>query len=648
MRVDRPSTTSESFTVTEWKNAIQNIGGFKVKVPRFQRSLVWSLEQKRSLIASLVNGMPIGTLLVAADQDASRDEADANLVDGLQRSAAIDEFTISPQTLLDLREIKHFTAPFEDLAEAFNSAGVETDTQVLLNVATTWLHSLGSLESSAGFSWDRLGRSLIGPIEQSGAEQALTVGRVEGCLRRIEDLVRETVEQGRMSEVPVLIYRGPREFWPDIFAQLNRAGTPLTRYEVFAAMWEDKEVAESHASARLREIVVHRYAEVNDRGIHLAFDVDSNAPLTLFEYLFALGRAVAEDYPNLFSLPSEPTAENPAIFNLFNVLHGLRTSDMPSLPEHIKDVDDDGRFQLSGLEAAIRRACGGLQDLIGTVATIGVKSQGAGNQKPEVPFTSNQVASLIARLVLSRYDTDTWSEKHSDEAIDEYGQILRNASRHLLHDVLLGVWSGHGDSRLHQVVWDSNSRVAKASSHYVNPVSDSDLGMVLDVWHADQLAKQHTRRVVGQVERLVLKHIHANGNHLDHESNVWEVEHVYPVAGLVKRADGDPQGQWPINAVSNLALLPKSTNRNKSDVTVAGFLGDKPRRMNQNDYDVACDHIRNAVLHDHPETLDWTFGTKPGSSFDRGAFVAFLTERWGAQKQQIRQTLQRLEATCQP
>ncbi len=37
--------------------------------------------------------------------------------------------------------------------------------------------------------------------------------------------------------IPVLIYQGKQEELPNIFERLNRGGTSLTKYEVFASTW---------------------------------------------------------------------------------------------------------------------------------------------------------------------------------------------------------------------------------------------------------------------------------------------------------------------------------------------------------------------------------------------------------------------------
>lgn len=73
-------------------------------IPRFQRDLVWTLEQKQKLILSIMDNLPIGTLymnrvfIYKADNSsmdyAAMAELDTILYDGQQRFNAIKDFLV--------------------------------------------------------------------------------------------------------------------------------------------------------------------------------------------------------------------------------------------------------------------------------------------------------------------------------------------------------------------------------------------------------------------------------------------------------------------------------------------------------------------------------------------------------------------------
>jgi uncharacterized protein with ParB-like and HNH nuclease domain len=54
-------TKPEPWTIGELREAIERE---VVRIPRFQRSLVWTDEQRRNLIDSIFRGYPIGSLLL--------------------------------------------------------------------------------------------------------------------------------------------------------------------------------------------------------------------------------------------------------------------------------------------------------------------------------------------------------------------------------------------------------------------------------------------------------------------------------------------------------------------------------------------------------------------------------------------------------
>jgi uncharacterized protein with ParB-like and HNH nuclease domain len=83
------SCNYESWTLKEVADALENRQkeGRIIKVPLFQRSIVWKEEQSRMFIDSLKKGFPIGTLLFA--KSVQDNQEIFTLIDGLQRSSTI-------------------------------------------------------------------------------------------------------------------------------------------------------------------------------------------------------------------------------------------------------------------------------------------------------------------------------------------------------------------------------------------------------------------------------------------------------------------------------------------------------------------------------------------------------------------------------
>lgn len=121
---NKDRTTEKSKTAAR---AFYNPLGRKVLlgfvIPDFQRGLVWSVDQKVSLIESIWRGIPIGTYSVNFDTDKLPPDLTNILIDGQQRLEAIDaywnnEFEFGGYYWKDLSELDqhHFVrAPFPQM-----------------------------------------------------------------------------------------------------------------------------------------------------------------------------------------------------------------------------------------------------------------------------------------------------------------------------------------------------------------------------------------------------------------------------------------------------------------------------------------------------------------------------------------------------
>lgn len=64
-----------------------------LEVPAFQRGLVWKLAKKTALIHSISQGYPIGALLMYVKPEKRGSRTVLQVIDGLQRSTAILDYT---------------------------------------------------------------------------------------------------------------------------------------------------------------------------------------------------------------------------------------------------------------------------------------------------------------------------------------------------------------------------------------------------------------------------------------------------------------------------------------------------------------------------------------------------------------------------
>lgn len=652
-RGSRQSTTVESLTLRTLFDQVEGRDAERtIVLPRFQRAVVWSASQRKDLLSSLLRGFPVGSLLLALDGRDPDGRERFSLVDGLQRTTAILELMRSPLRAISLDSI----VP-QDLFDALSARCQElvptASSRIFSEAVEDWLPGISGLSRSDGFDWDDLRshvRSVVDPDDL--AHSFWESPETTQVLKRILDDVESKIRAAGDIQIAALVYRGSNDHLPHIFERLNSSGTPLTRYEIYAATWGHSSV--SGEGEGVRQAVEARYASVLERGFELDFVFDESAPLNLFEYLFGLGKVLADRFTLLFPDSPNPSDESPTAFVLATVLFGLQISQMGKLEQVMKSQLGDA-FDVSAFEDAVLEACEEVQQRIAPVVSLQLRSSA---KTRFIAHSQNQILSQIARYMVERYDTVSWAKATERERTARAAQILKWIPHHFFFDVISENWKGAGDSRLFRVVWESVEQETGTRSGaadlrpaplYMSPPTDIEWGMALDQWHSRQTKKsQVSRTSISNVDKLVLKLIYSGRiSHLDNLNVQFEIEHVYPVSGLKTRISSAGDAGWPISAISNLALLPAKTNREKGAQTVAAFLQTLSEAAandpESNDPLLTEEHLRAAVIGPAVETLDWTYGSRQRSEgFVKADYEEFLAGRWLYLREAILAALMRL------
>ncbi|WP_170970194.1 DUF262 domain-containing protein [Nocardioides jishulii] len=123
------------------------IPGIAVKIPRFQRSLVWGDDQRKLLIESIHKGYPIGSLLLYKRPNPNGKVEVYQVVDGLQRTSTLVEYAENP---LEYAPVAVFSDEFVQEVAAEYNTGAEHVRRALQD----WMKTTGRLDSASGYeSW---------------------------------------------------------------------------------------------------------------------------------------------------------------------------------------------------------------------------------------------------------------------------------------------------------------------------------------------------------------------------------------------------------------------------------------------------------------------------------------------------------------
>ena len=199
-----------------------------VKLPKYQRRLVWSKDQKENFIDNISKGYPFGSILLYRYKNAD----ELSLIDGLQRYSAMIDFKDNPSKYFNnygsfINEIVAEIKSLEDLELSANSE--ENIREKLDGIFKAYLMEP---DPSPYYIRDAITKGAdcisIYPTTEESLNKLLYVqGRLDKAVEDFLDLDDVII--------PCIVFNGDESMLPDVFANLNRGGTKLSKYQVLAA-----------------------------------------------------------------------------------------------------------------------------------------------------------------------------------------------------------------------------------------------------------------------------------------------------------------------------------------------------------------------------------------------------------------------------
>lgn len=564
----RSTTVPEQWPISRLEAALSDDPATNehVELPKFQRSVVWSEKKQRALIQSLLEGYPVGSLLLY-ERPSAADRKTYLLVDGLQRTTAIQNYLKEPlgymtiEALADAR-VGSVRKSLRSLAENTALGDDAIDATI-----EEWMQTTRTLEQAQGFSGYRLAQQLA----RRFAPDAQEADRDE-LMSAAEQLVDDLRELSDIRNVvlPAIVYRGPENVLPDIFERINALGTSLSKYEIFAAAWVNQET--EVGTVEVRDAVARRYQDYIDKGFRVyGIGDDGSIPnYSLFDYLFGLGKVVAQRFPLLFGEPSDATSTESAAFTLATLAHGMRVADMKKLPGKMSRSATTQRVDPQPFEEALVDACDFVNSTLRPFIGLKLNKASGGTL---IVHTEYQVSSMIARALAARYEPQTWEEREGWQA--EREMLKLTLPQRYLYDVLQQNWRGAGDTRLYNWTWKQleGDSDPTPSPMYLEQISPDEWAAALRSYFQEQMGRvQRMRSHVRAVDKLFLKFVYSGiVSYQEEMQKTFEIDHLFPVSRLVELI-GDDEDGWPISAVANLAMFENDLNREKTKYTVSEYL----------------------------------------------------------------------------
>ena len=191
----------------------------RIKLPKFQRGFVWTATKKNDFVETLHKGFPFGALLVYPESQ----EADSKLVllDGQQRLSTIQQYKNDPLKFwkpLNHDEYKNALASVNEILTEDNKIDEKT--------------------------FDELvdGKRDLADWADEAADRKEDRKAIRDLIKGLRAKVADYVDLESLK-ILAIKFIGSRDSIADVFANLNKGGIPLSKYEIYSAAWVNTEIS---------------------------------------------------------------------------------------------------------------------------------------------------------------------------------------------------------------------------------------------------------------------------------------------------------------------------------------------------------------------------------------------------------------------
>jgi len=524
----------------------------KIDIPKFQRGLVWGKPKKREFIKTLKEGLPIGMLLLAPRGDRYL------IIDGLQRFTTMKEYSRNFFSYIDKSEI----TDFDLMAIILASSDARKNYDEYIESAKK-----STLEEMRSIIAERIGQSQNKNHFDISKEIALELCKKiailpnEDCYNiqgEIFKIIEKIYNQAKIDDitVPIIIFRGADDELASIFQKLNQEGVKLSKYDVFAATWIKNTVVVKN-DPKFIECITNKYeaAEVNSDLEIAGFDPEEmkqSGELTVFEYSFALGKALMEACPVLFPKLDEAKVDSIG-FLILAELMGLSYQKMGQLGARValyKSLD------FKQLKDSIIEAGRIVETSLGRFIE---SPSGKGTKRISLACHSElQVASYIIVIFKLMYSLTPEEGLKKNLQSKELQRVKRYLRTHYIYDIIRGYWTGSGDTKLEEIIADP------PICRYVKDVDKNEFEQEVSRWMNESNQKIKSVNVAAET-KLFLNYLF-RGRVGATDSGSYDIEHCVP-KDVVKKYYHKKDIMVPMSSVCNLTYIPVFDNRSKGEET---------------------------------------------------------------------------------
>ena len=551
----------------------------QIQIPTYQRGVVWKPNMQKELIDSIKNGYPFGSLVIYTyGRNSSLDNKPDLLIDGLQRSTAIFKFINNPSDFFDENDIsdEYLDKLIDIMSGTFSESGIRNKIKTIIVEWVKGHKNSETVRNMKPYLCTQILMKEIPSLTYQSESEIEVLNKVTEIISPIFEQYKNLCLTVEEKEIPYIEISGDDTNLSEIFFRINDRGVKLNKQNKFAATWVNDPIKITNPNLySLVNLVMYRYEAIAASGTAV-YGYDSSEflrkkELDVFELTYAFGKKITTEFPELFINKNDVIAIDTVSFTLINAcLLGTKDT-LPKMNRLLLDRFENDDIKINAFLINILSCIKFVDDILAPVTKF--KSNKRLNKSPL--HTEFQIVSLIASIFRLKYITEkdgkyifNLTKTNANWNLISK-ELSRNALKKYIFDIIDGIWSGHGDNTLDNII-KYNYDI------YTREIKRSDFGLAIRNWYSSQ--KNERREYIAsdvaspkEPEKVLLNLIYANTFTAADQLSIekYDIEHL-----ATKKLMENKLKQYneilklPISSFGNLCLLPEYNNRKKKDLTI--------------------------------------------------------------------------------
>lgn len=541
-----------------------------IKIPQFQRNVVWNSKKRKEFVETLRKGNPFGCILVHQTED-----KEYLLVDGLQRVSTIKNYSNNPfdyfdYTDLDSKLVKELIKHHYEVNGIMYQENSEAVEQLCVQLQKSIFTRLKNDESIPHISFE-----LVKEFSLVNDEILFTI---------IERVIQDFKENANIADlfVPAIVYTGPSENLPAIFYNLNTGGVNLSKYETFSSLWDASKYKLDDQD--INNKIYEKYdlmREKSDLDVDISKEDIVENGVTLFEYCYSISEILRDKSRNfnlIFGTNKKST--DPIGFEIISLAIGLDVNRAEKIGLK-RSGDKKGVLVGASPEFLVK-----LKDIIveafdkitKSLEAWVVAENGARNTLDSTYMIYHMAMSYIKHnyvIDTKDYHIEHIGNRSWNESFAKYLPI------YYLKDYITDFW------KVNRQVSDLTREINNEESlqRYVKNISMSEWNEALCQFRENQI--KETGTTISLKAKLFIDYFIKYKFEKNAELRKYfnknlmpnltiDYEHIVPQKRIENQLGKSNVKSYPVSSLGNLCYLASIDNRSKHEKTLYEFINDRP------------------------------------------------------------------------